>query len=134
MKLNQDNMCFACGEDNPISLGLEFESIDENRIRTYFTPGPEHQGYGEIMHGGLVSTLLDEVMAKVIYFQGRVGLTASMETRFKYPVPIGTNLEVVGKIKAEKGNFVFTEAVLSGVEGKVYAHGEGKFKVREQND
>ena len=39
-----DKMCFACGQENPISLGLKFEKIDANRVKGEFTPGENHEG------------------------------------------------------------------------------------------
>ena len=51
--------CFACGKANPIGLKLEFERTEEE-CSTAFIPKREHQSYDGRMHGGLISTLLDE--------------------------------------------------------------------------
>ena len=59
----QNEWCFACGRLNPCGLKLAFEESDDTYI-THFTGEPEHQGYDGIMHGGIVSTLLDEIMAR----------------------------------------------------------------------
>ena len=58
--------CFACGKANPIGLKLEFERNDEECSAT-FIPQREHQSYDGRMHGGLISTLLDEVMGNYLY-------------------------------------------------------------------
>lgn len=57
----ETNHCFGCGRDNPIGLKLDMK-LDGNRCVAYFTPKVEHESYGDRMHGGLTSTLLDEVM------------------------------------------------------------------------
>jgi hypothetical protein len=59
-KQPNSRMCFVCGIDNPIGLHLSFYTDDEGRCVARFRPRPEHQGYPGHLHGGLISTLLDE--------------------------------------------------------------------------
>lgn len=59
------NMCFACGSANPIGLHLHFFAIPDGCI-SFFTPRREHQSYNDRMHGGLIMTLMDEVMGKLL--------------------------------------------------------------------
>ena len=125
--MNTDRMCFACGSDNPIGLGLQFEFSGENKVKAEFIPGEVHQGFDGIMHGGLVSTLLDEAMAKVINMKGIRGVTAEMKTRFKHPVKIGINLVVSGILKDRYKKIIYTEAELKDTSGKLYARAEAKF-------
>lgn len=135
LKLNnreRDRMCFACGEDNPISLGLDFQFIDNNQVTASFIPVEEHQGYDGIMHGGLISTLLDEAMSKVIYMKGIKAVTAELTVRFKKKVEIGNRLKVLGMITKRHGKLIFTRAFLEDDDSKdnddnLYARAEGKF-------
>jgi acyl-coenzyme A thioesterase PaaI-like protein len=64
-KQPNSRMCFVCGIDNPIGLHLSFYTDDEGRCIARFRPGPEHQGYPGHLHGGIISTLLDEAMGRV---------------------------------------------------------------------
>ncbi|MFW6238245.1 MAG: PaaI family thioesterase [Halanaerobiales bacterium] len=123
----RDRMCFACGEDNPISLGLEFTSPEDNVVEAKFTVGEEHQGYERVMHGGLISTLLDEAMAKVITFNKERAFTAEMKVRFKRPVQIGSEVLVRGILQRSCGRLFITGAELKDAEGKLLARAEGKF-------
>ena len=127
--VKNDNMCFACGKDNEISLGLDFKFIDEESkiVEAEFVPKEVHQGYKNIMHGGLISTLLDESMAKVVYMNGIEAVTAKMSTRFKKPVKIGTNLVIRGILKENHGKLLLTEANLKDKEGNIFATAEAKF-------
>jgi acyl-coenzyme A thioesterase PaaI-like protein len=59
-KQPNSRMCFVCGIDNPIGLHLKFYTDDEGRCVARFQPKPEHQGYPGQLHGGLISSLLDE--------------------------------------------------------------------------
>jgi hypothetical protein len=67
---NQPNsrMCFVCGIDNPIGLHLSFYTDDEGRCVARFRPKPEHQGYPGHLHGGIISTLLDEPTQIPLHF------------------------------------------------------------------
>ena len=124
---NDYPQCFACGKENPISLGLEFEQVAVQQVRAEFIPGPNHQGYEGIMHGGLVTTLLDEAMVQVIVAQGIEAVTAEIKVRFKSPVRIGERLSIFGKITGNKGRMVLTEGELHDQEGNILVLAEAKF-------
>ena len=81
-ELIDDGMCFACGPRNDIGLRLEFEAAGGD-IVTRFLPQDRHQGFQGIVHGGILSTLLDEVMAHVLMRRGIRAVTARMEVQFK---------------------------------------------------
>ena len=127
MEVSGADMCFACGKDNPISLKLDFSLVDETTARTKFTPEKVHQGYNEIMHGGLVSTLLDEAMAKVLELNEIIAVTGEMKIRFKQPVDIEQDLTITGKINKSYRNLYYTEARLEGEKGELLAEAEAKF-------
>lgn len=120
LELLDDNWCFACGEENPIGLKLEFEVRDGEYI-THFTPQKEHQGYIGITHGGIVSTLLDEIMARFAWVEGRRIVTAEMNVRFKLPAKTGEELTVTGRIIGEDRRTVSCSAEARNPEGRIVA-------------
>lgn len=82
--------CFGCSPDHPQGMRLRF-ALDGSAITTTFSPGDLHQGPPGIMHGGLVSTLADEVGAwACIGLLGKFGFTAQMNLRLARPVRIGS--------------------------------------------
>ena len=121
--------CFACGKNNPIGLKLNFFE-DNNTYKTTFTAGPEHQGYDGIVHGGLVSTLLDEIMARYIYAKGLTAVTAKLEVRFRNPTPIGQELQVSGWITGQKGNMYELAGKIMLSDGTVTAEGKAIVAVK----
>lgn len=89
--------CFGCGPEHPHGFRLRFER-EGDAIVTRFVPGAHHQGPPGIMHGGLVSTLADEVAAwTVIGALGKFGFTASFEGRLHRPIRIGAEVRGEGR-------------------------------------
>ena len=56
------NNCFVCGAENPIGLKVKFSIVNEVCIGS-FTPQMQHTGYDNLTHGGILFSLLDDVMA-----------------------------------------------------------------------
>lgn len=131
MEVQDEGMCFACGVNNPIGLKLNFQSEDGAFVAR-FTPRPEHQGYGGITHGGIVTTLLDEAMAKLVYTQGYLAVTADLKIRFRKPALVGDELTVVGRVISEAHRLVECSAEVRNSRGEVVAEASGRMmKVEE---
>jgi uncharacterized protein (TIGR00369 family) len=114
MKQLRDNQrCYVCGKKNPGGLAVDFE-IDQERksIRAKFTPSDIHQGYEGIVHGGILSALLDEAMAKLAFSLGIPAVTAEMTVKFKSPAAPGEELSVSGRLTHETRRLIEAEAVI----------------------
>ncbi len=123
-KFESDGKCFVCGEENPDGLHLRFEIDKEKQVlRTTFLAGPAFQGYDGIVHGGIISTLLDEAMAKLAYELGYNAVTASLEIRFRKPAPILENLKVYGEITEVNRRIVKSKAHVATEDGTIVAVG-----------
>ncbi len=120
MKLKVDAMCFACGQDNPIGLKLQF-ALDGEDYVTRFEVRPEYQGWEGIAHGGLVATALDEVMARLLWEKDINAITARLEVRYRKPVPVGETLEIRGRITRRRPPAIETEATATTSAGEVVA-------------
>ena len=126
MENNRDTMCFGCGKDNPMGLHLHFRT-DENGCYTSFVPQPVHQSYDGRMHGGLISTLLDETMGNYPYmYEHKVAYTARLEVRFRQPVRIGERIDVITKVKRRKGMLLEMTGQVIREDGTVAAEADGK--------
>lgn len=131
MKEDINDWCFACGKNNPIGLKLNFRE-EADRYVANFVAGPEHQGYNGIMHGGLVSTLLDEIMARYAYAQGLSGVTAKLEVKFRRPTPIGQELTATGRVVSRRGKVFDMAATLALADGTVTAEGKAMVIIVEE--
>lgn len=126
-----DGMCFACGEENPISLNLKFKKIAENKVKADFIPGENYQGYKNIIHGGITSTLLDEAMAYAVGFKEVKAFTAELNIRFRSAIEVGKKVEIYGYYKGSKkssiANIHYTAAEIYDQAGNLKAKAEAKF-------
>ena len=94
----QGHYCFACGTANPIGLNLQFYRFGD-AVYSDITLGKNHEGWENIAHGGIVSTLLDEVMSwTIMYFKKIFLVTRKMEVKYIRPVLIGTPLVIKGEV------------------------------------
>ena len=119
-------MCFVCGRSNPIGLRLKFD-FDGQRVWTTFTPQEAHQGYPGVLHGGLASTILDEVLGRTAIAHGLWMVTAKMEIRYRHPIPIGQPLTAVGELLEVKGRMARGHAEIHLQDGTVAAEATGVF-------
>lgn len=89
--------CFACGTANPIGLNLQFYALGD-MVCTDITLGKYHEGWEGVVHGGIISTLLDEVMSWAIMYSEKVFLvTRQMNIKYVKPVMVGAPLRVAAK-------------------------------------
>jgi uncharacterized protein (TIGR00369 family) len=107
---------------------LSFE-IDKERqtLKTTFISSPTFQGWDGIVHGGIISTLLDEAMAKLVYELGYQAVTASLEIRFKEPAPILEPLNVHGEITQVSKRLIRAKAHVARKDGTILATGASAF-------
>jgi acyl-coenzyme A thioesterase PaaI-like protein len=122
-----DGRCFACGPHNPDGLHLVFEPLGAGGARSRVTLPPRLQGYRDIAQGGIVMMLLDEVMAHACRFAGERAVTASMQTRFRKPVPLGRELILTATVVNRRRNVLFLEAAVALADGTLLATGESTF-------
>ncbi|MCY4199337.1 MAG: PaaI family thioesterase [Gammaproteobacteria bacterium] len=128
------NHCFVCGPNNPIGLKVKFrlESEGESQVcRAEFTPAIEHSGYDSMTHGGIIFSLLDDVMANYHFLQGQVVVTARMQIRYGASLPIGTPVALQARQVEAKGRLKIMQASACMVEGgQLVASAEGRFMRR----
>ena len=128
MKLETNGNCFVCGENNPNGLRLGFEIDKEKQtLKTTFVASPTFQGWDGIVHGGILSTLLDEAMAKLVYELGYPAVTASIEIKFKKPAPILEPLLVHGEITEVSKRLIRAKARIANKDGTILAVGMSTF-------
>jgi acyl-coenzyme A thioesterase PaaI-like protein len=91
-RFSDNDFCFACGTKNPLGLQLQFIQSSD-RLQTRFKPQPQWQGWVNVLHGGLQSAILDDLMSNHLFRLERVwAVTAELSLRFRHPVPLDQEL------------------------------------------
>ncbi len=94
----QDQTCFGCGATNPIGLHMEFQS-DGSQLCSFVTVPETMAGWDRTVHGGILSTMLDEVMGwTAIHLLKKIAVTRTITVDFLKPVYVGRELVVIGTI------------------------------------
>jgi len=127
MKVEYYGYCWICGEKNPGGLQLKFDlNKDEETIQTSFISPETYQGYDGIVHGGILSALLDEAMAKLAFELGYNAVTAMLNVRFKSPAKVKEKLTVRGEIIQANRRLVLAKATIHREDGTLIAEGDSK--------
>lgn len=105
-KQPNSKMCFVCGRENPIGLHMHFYTDTDGCVYADYLPRDEHQSYPGVMHGGLITSMLDEIIGRTAIAMNLWCMTAELKVRFKKPVPIGTMLKLKGEITKSTGRLL----------------------------
>jgi HAD superfamily hydrolase (TIGR01509 family) len=126
-------LCFACSPKNPIGLKLK-PVHDGEKVTAEFTAGKFHQGWNDVVHGGILYTLLDEVNAYAMLCHGiEFGVTAKSEIRFKRVAPINEPIQASAWVTKLTKRLVETKGVLTLKDNTVIADGDFLFYVWRQS-
>jgi uncharacterized protein (TIGR00369 family) len=123
--LEDDHYCFVCGEKNPSGLHLCFR-LQDGRVFAEFIPQKIHQGYKDIVHGGIISSIIDEAMVKAALMQGMPAVTAEITVRFKNPLMAGEKLIVEAEIVNKSRRVIETSATIKKQDNTLIAEGRAK--------
>jgi len=126
LRPQSQSVCIVCGPDHRHGLHLRFELASDGSAGADWTPAEDWQGFRGIIHGGIVSMVLDEAMAKAVAATGSA-LTGELRVRFRHPVAPGEDLRIRGWITERTRRIIKTEATLTTVDGCERAHGWASF-------
>ncbi len=120
--------CIVCsdGITNTHSLQLCFTQVGDNEVAADYQVDKKHQGYTDLLHGGIASTLLDAAMTHCLLSKGIEALTAELNVRFHTPVLVGDSVQIVGCLISQRRGIYLLEATLS-VAKQVCVKATGKF-------
>src|SRR5688572_25279240 len=118
--------CFVCGLDNPVGLRLEFYETGPDEVRATWTPAKVYDGYPDVLHGGIVAAILDEVGGRVMMIgdHTRFMMTAKLEVKYRMPTPTRQPLTVVGRLLQRRGRLALTHAEVRLPDGTVTAEAD----------
>ncbi len=99
--------CFVCGLDNPFGLQACFYQTGEREATAWYTIPEQYQSYPGMAHGGIVASLLDEIVGRSVMGtqpeEGRFFFTARLTVKYRQHVPVGVPLRLVGRALKDRG-------------------------------
>ncbi len=90
--------CVVCGSDNQRGLNLAFRRAEDGWVEATLNGDDSLQGYARLMHGGIISLLLDAAMTHCLFAHGYVGVTATMAIKFRHPVAVDAPVRVRARL------------------------------------
>lgn len=124
----EDKICFGCGPDNEIGLKLKLEFDDDTK--TAFGEYAAHElleGIPNIIHSGIVATILDETMITVNKYLEVMAITSEITVRYLQPAFINENLHIRGWFVKKSKHVIENRAEIENEMGKIVARAKGKY-------
>lgn len=118
--------CIVCGQASARGLGLRFAPCDGGGVEAVFECEERFQGYPNLLHGGVTSSLLDGAMTNCLFAHGILAVTAEMTVRFRHPVDLGSCVKVFARLTRSQAPLHVVVAELTQG-GQVKAIATGKF-------
>lgn len=118
--------CFVCGVENAHGLHLQFYDDGESTVYAEISVPKRFQGYPGTVHGGIIASMLDEVVGRTIMAgdPNHFFVSAKLTIRYRKPVPIGQTLKLMGEIIRARGRSAVAKAELRLPDGSIGAQAE----------
>ena len=127
------NHCLMCGNTNPLSFGLTFQQHSDNSVSTRFRGNSGLQGYSGILHGGVLSSLLDTAMANCLLLLNIKAMTGELKIRFLQPVKYDSVLSIKAWLTASLPPLYHLKSEIH-VDGTLVCRASARFMEKEEND
>ena len=126
---NVSSQCVVCGEHNPFSLMTKFFELDDDYLVGVFLPKDHHQSYPGRMHGGMISSVIDETIGRAVQIKdpSMWGVTGELKVRFLKPTPLGEELHCFAKLTMENSRMFKGVAILETSAGELLATGSATY-------
>lgn len=122
---NDDRYCLCCGEKNPMGFKMKFCYEGEKLVSETIIP-KEYQGFADVVHGGVLGTLLDEMIVNLYWLKGEKAVTAEYQVRLKVPCPVNRKVLLSSWHLESKRSILLTAAEARLEDGTVVAEATAK--------
>ncbi len=120
-----DHYCLCCGDKNPMGFKMKFHFEGEKLLSEATVP-KEFQGFNGVVHGGVLGTLLDELMVNLYWLKGVKAVTVEYQVRLKAPCPTNETVLLSAWPVEEKRNLHYVAAMAKLTNGTVVAEATAK--------
>lgn len=128
-KQRNSRMCYICGMDNPQGLKAQFYNMEDGSVMTKFRYSLFHQSFPQRVHGGLISTMLDELACRAYWVKDELtmGATISMEVKYRKPVPYDVYVLGKGKVISDTSKFFASNVQILDLNGNILSNAIVKY-------
>lgn len=128
-KQYNSKMCLICGMENEAGVKAPFYEMEDHSVVSIFEFRNIHQSYPERTHGGMITTMLDEIIGRAIWIDEPTiwGVTMDIQVKFRKPVPLETKIKAVGRIVKNTTKFFVGEGKILDMDGNVLAEGKATY-------
>ncbi len=120
--------CYVCGQDHERGLRARFYVGDGGHVQVRFDPDGTQTGYDDMVHGGVVSGLMDELLGWLVVLQtGRMCYTAELTIRFLRPLRVGRVYTGSAEQCVDQGRYWESRGAIADEEGTIFAKAHGKY-------
>ena len=122
-KQTNSKMCLICGINNDAGLKAPFYEMEDHSVMSVFKFSEHHQSYPGRAHGGMISTMLDEIVGRAIWIDEPLmwGVTMDIKVKFRKPVPLETTIYAKGIITKNTSKFFVGVGYIYDVYGNILA-------------
>ena len=122
--------CLMCGQENPLSFGLKFKKNGDGAVSATFKGNSNLQGYTGVMHGGVLSALLDTAMAQCLLHQDIEAVTGELNVRYLEQVDCEGTLDIKAWIDSSLPPLYHLKSQIR-IGNKIVCKGKARFMQRE---
>lgn len=130
-KQRNSRMCIICGLDNPAGVKAPFYNMEDGSVMSLFQFAEFHQSYPGRVHGGMITAMLDEMGLRAMWSkhgaEDDFGVTMSLSSNFRKPVPYAETLIARGELIRETSRFAVIKSQIFDLSGTLLADGELKY-------
>jgi uncharacterized protein (TIGR00369 family) len=126
----RSNGCVICGPENAVGVHVHWDADGDGAVRAEATVPAHFQGFQGMVHGGVITALLDDAMWHAIFRATGVStVTADLSVRYRHPVPIGQPVRVEARFLRTRHRLAEAEATVQEARegGLVLAEAHGRF-------
>jgi len=129
LRVEEHTGCVVCGVDNATGFQITYTTEAPGRVSAQWIPTARYEGFKGLVHGGVLATVLDEAMAKVVVSLGLEALTGELRVRFRHHVAPGELVWITGWVVAHRGRLLKIEAAVCTLDGEERCHAWGLFAI-----
>ena len=128
--------CVICGTENTIGIKISYFR-EENKVVAKCKFTKYHSGYHGIVHGGLLASILDEALGRIVSsITSKMVVTGELNVRFHCPVAVETCVSIEATMDDEQKHphrFFTASGKITDENGKVCVSAKGRFFIIPEN-